>query len=58
MGRSLLPVNAPITFVLLLFLLAPAAVLQGNNILFWMLAVLLATLLLSAHRQPVGCFVA
>ena len=47
MGRSLLPVNAPITFVLLLFLLAPAAVLQGNNILFWLLAVLLATLLLS-----------
>jgi uncharacterized protein (DUF58 family) len=47
MGRSLLPVNAPITFVLLLFLLAPAAILQSNNILFWMFAVLVAALVLS-----------
>ena len=47
MGRSLLPVNAPITFLLLLFLLAPAAVLQGNNILFWLLAVLVTIVLVS-----------
>lgn len=47
MGRSLLPVNAPITFLLMLFLLTPAAVLQGNNILFWLLAVLLTIVLVS-----------
>ena len=47
MARQLLPVNAPITFLLLVFLLAPAALLQGNNILFWMLAILVASLLLS-----------
>ena len=32
---------------LLLFLLAPAAVLQGNNILFWLLAVLVTIVLVS-----------
>lgn len=47
MARQLLPVNAPITFLLLLFLLAPAALLQGNNIIFWMLAMLLALVGLS-----------
>lgn len=48
MARQLLPVNAPITFLLLLFLLAPAALLQGNNILFWMLAVLVIAIAVSA----------
>ncbi len=47
MARQLLPVNAPITFLLLLFLLAPAALLQGNNVIFWMLAVLVASVGLS-----------
>lgn len=47
MARQLLPVNAPVTFLLLVFLLAPAALLQGNNILFWMLAILVASVLLS-----------
>ncbi|MAB82439.1 MAG: hypothetical protein CMJ24_03245 [Phycisphaerae bacterium] len=47
MARQLLPVNAPVTFLLLVFLLAPAAVLQGNNILFWMLAILVAAVVMS-----------
>ncbi len=47
MGRKLLPVNAPVTFLLLVFLLAPAAMLQGNNILFWLLAVLAGILVVA-----------
>jgi len=47
MGRQLLPVNAPVTFLLLVFLLAPAAMLQGNNILFWLLAVLAGILVIA-----------
>ncbi|MCH2132325.1 MAG: DUF58 domain-containing protein [Phycisphaerales bacterium] len=39
MSKRTLPVSAPIIFVLLLFLVGPAALLQGNNPLLWMLCV-------------------
>ncbi len=60
MGRQLLPVNAPVTFLLLVFLLAPAAMLQGNNILFWLLAVLagiLITAIVASSRMLRGLVV-
>ena len=39
MNRTL-PVSAPVIYLLLLFLLGPAALMQGNNPLLWMLCVL------------------
>jgi uncharacterized protein (DUF58 family) len=41
MSKRSLPVSAPIIFLLLLFLVGPAALLQGNNPLLWMLCVLI-----------------
>lgn len=41
MSKRMLPVSAPVIFVLLLFLVGPAAVMQGNNPLLWMLCVLI-----------------
>ena len=38
--KRMLPVSAPVIFVLLLFLIGPAALLQGNNPLLWLLCVL------------------
>ncbi|MEE2908533.1 MAG: DUF58 domain-containing protein [Planctomycetota bacterium] len=50
-SKRMLPVRPPIIFILLLFLVGPAALLQGNNPLLWMLCVLivigLSALLLS-----------
>ena len=40
MSKRTLPVSAPVIFLLLVFLLGPAAILQGNNPLLWMLCVL------------------
>ena len=40
MSKRMLPVSAPVVFLLLLFLVGPAALLQGNNPLLWMLCVL------------------
>ena len=39
-SKRMLPVSAPVIFVLLLFLIGPAAILQGNNPLLWLLCVL------------------
>ncbi|MBG79960.1 MAG: hypothetical protein CMJ39_04520 [Phycisphaerae bacterium] len=41
MSKRTLPVSAPVIFLLLVFLLGPAAILQGNNPLLWMLFVLI-----------------
>ena len=40
MSKRTLPVSAPVIFLLLVFLLGPAAILQGNNPLLWLLCVL------------------
>ena len=41
MTNRILPVSAPLIYLLLLFLLGPAALMQGNNPLLWMLCVLI-----------------
>ncbi|MBG82965.1 MAG: hypothetical protein CMJ40_00290 [Phycisphaerae bacterium] len=41
MSNRILPVSAPVIYLLLLFLIGPAALMQGNNPLLWMLCVLI-----------------